>query len=187
VIFLRVIPTAPVRAHYLVQGSSLVLALAGLGIAIAYSTLGYGAIYDQYHQIIGIIVISLLVLQASGGMLHHANYKRRQATGTVLSPELSKGGRTPLAHVHLWLGRLVILLGGINAVLGFVLAGSTPGAIAIGVCALVIYSVVGVAVVVARKKQTRRMKDVPSDLSQIHSDSDGGTGALESYEKQHGI
>lgn len=186
-ILLRAMPTTPIRAHYLVQGLSLLLALAGLGLAVAYSTLGYGAVYNQYHQIIGIIVVSLLVLQAAGGILHHLDYKRKQTAAIATDPELSKSGRTPLAHVHMWLGRLVILLGGINAVLGFVLAGSTPGAIAIGVCTLVVYIVVGVAVVFAGRKQRKKVNDMAMDLNQTYSESNSGSAKHESYQKKHGI
>ncbi|PKS05755.1 hypothetical protein jhhlp_007584 [Lomentospora prolificans] len=58
------------------------------------------------HQIIGYLVIAGLIGQFVVGVMHHLRYKRREITGKL----------TPL---HIWVGRIVIFLGSINAFLGF--------------------------------------------------------------------
>lgn len=171
VLFLRLSSFVPVRLHYLTQATALLCALAGFGIAIAYSYYGYGAIYNEYHQIIGIIAVVLLVGQAAGGILHHLSYKRKAASAAFTpAPELTKPSRTPLAIGHIWLGRVGIALGMINAVLGFVLAGSTAGAIAIGVVGGLIYIAVGAVVFIAGRRKARNVRSL-------------GSGSDESIEK----
>lgn len=109
-------------------------------------------------------------------------YKRKSAAGVAAPQELSKAARTPLAVVHLWLGRVVILLGGINAVLGFVLAGSKAGAIAIGVCALVWYIVVVALVVLAARKGRPRQGQRGGSSPRSSGGPDAGSDGL--YEKE---
>lgn len=79
--------------------------MLGLIIAITFSALDpeYNT-FDQGHQIIGIIAVVALLIQASLGYKHHQDYKKT-------------GQRTVVTHSHLWIGRAAILLGMINAVL----------------------------------------------------------------------
>lgn len=173
VLALRLSSFIPVRLHYLIQGTALLFALAGLALAIAYSELGYGGEFSEYHQIIGIIVVVLLVSQAVGGILHHVSYKDKMSNAV---PGTRKPGRTPLAHAHIWLGRIGILLGMINAVLGFVLAGSKTGAIAIGVVSLLIcLGVALVVVIVDRRKSSQSQGEKGPMLRRTQTESDGSS------------
>lgn len=77
----------------------------GLVFAIAFSAMDpeYNT-FNQGHQIIGIVAVVALVVQAALGYQHHQGYKKY-------------GKRTLITHSHLWLGRLVIVVGMINAIL----------------------------------------------------------------------
>jgi hypothetical protein len=61
------------------------------------------------HSIIGLILVAVLFFQAPLGYLHHVLFKRT-------------GSRTLWSHVHLWIARLVIPVGIVNAVFGLELA-----------------------------------------------------------------
>ena len=86
------------------------------------------------------IVIALLTLQPPLGLVHHAKYT-------------SAGKRTLWGMLHLWLGRVLMLLGAINGGLGLMLAkNSTKGKIAWGVIAGVVgLAYVAIVAVTARK------------------------------------
>jgi hypothetical protein len=78
---------------------------------------------NQYHLVIGMALLVLLIIQPVLGQIYHRNHK-------------ALGRRTAVSHAHLWLGRLAITLGVINGGLGFLLAGNTKsGAIAYSVVA----------------------------------------------------
>lgn len=65
--------------------------------------------FNTAHQIIGLVVFLFLIAQFLLGFFHHRIYKRTQQP-------------TKLAPIHVWLGRLTILLGMFNGFLGFPLA-----------------------------------------------------------------
>ena len=77
----------------------------GLVFAIAFSALDpeYNT-FSEGHQIIGIVAVVALVVQALLGYQHHQGYKKY-------------GQRTVVTNSHLWLGRVAIVLGMVNAVL----------------------------------------------------------------------
>ncbi len=89
----------------MLQIFATVVCVLGLVIAIAFSAMDpeYSG-FDQGHQIIGIVAVVALVVQALLGYQHHRNYKRT-------------GQRTLVSHSHVWIGRTVIVLGMVNAVL----------------------------------------------------------------------
>ena len=93
------------RSHWMLQILATLLCVIGLIVAIALSTMDpeYASI-DESHQIIGIVAVAALIFQAVLGYLHHRNYK-------------ISGGRTWFSYSHLWVGRMVIVLGMVNAVL----------------------------------------------------------------------
>ena len=81
------------------------MCVLGLVIAIAFSAMDPE--YDSFgegHQIIGIVAVVALIIQAVLGWKHHQDYKKI-------------GRRTVISHSHLWVGRVTIVLGMINAVL----------------------------------------------------------------------
>ena len=94
-----------VRVHWMLQALATLISLLGLVIAIAFSAMDpVFNTFGEGHQIIGIVVVVYLLAQTVLGHLHHQNYKKI-------------GRRTWISHTHLWMGRLVILLGMLNAVL----------------------------------------------------------------------
>jgi sulfite exporter TauE/SafE len=81
----------------------------------------------------------LFLLQPLGGLLHHRLY-------------LQTGGRTPVSHLHIWLGRAALICGIINGGLGLKLSQNTTGGeIAFGVVAGVMMLVYALSVLVKRK------------------------------------
>lgn len=95
------------------------------------------------HPIIGIVVVSLLLLQPFLGVIHHYRFVRTSR-------------RTLWATAHVWLGRALITLGIINGGLGLQLADNTrAGEIVYGVvAALVALVYVTVVVLAGRKKNS---------------------------------
>ena len=94
-----------VRVHWIFQVFAAVVCVLGLVIAVAFSAMDpeYSD-FDQGHQIIGIVAVVALVAQALLGYQHHRNYKRT-------------GQRTLVSLSHVWIGRTVIVLGMVIAVL----------------------------------------------------------------------
>lgn len=117
---------ASVRFHWMLQVFAVVVSAVGLAFAIVLSIMDpeYKGL-DEGHQVIGIVVVAALFLQGALGYVHHANYKKCER-------------RTWASHAHLWTGRVVIVVGMLNTVLGFVLAGNTLAAAAAGVISVVI-------------------------------------------------
>ncbi|KPI41181.1 uncharacterized protein AB675_7981 [Cyphellophora attinorum] len=94
--------------HAPLQVIGIILMIAGLATGVL---LGNKTELDEYHQIIGYIVVALLVLfQPILGLLQHLYFRRH-------------GGRSIKGVVHQWLGRSAILLGIINGGLGFNITG----------------------------------------------------------------
>ncbi|KAI8948418.1 hypothetical protein F4801DRAFT_458954 [Xylaria longipes] len=91
-------------------GFVLIGSILGFVISTSYSR---SRKFNTAHQIIGIIVFIFVVAQLALGYLHHRIYKKTQQP-------------TKIAPVHVWLGRVVILLGIANGFTGFPLALS-PG------------------------------------------------------------
>ena len=94
-----------VRVHWMLQVLATLICLLGLVIAIAFSAMDpeYNA-FGEGHQVIGIIVVVALIVQTGTGYKHHQDYKKI-------------GRRTWISYSHLWIGRVVIVLGMVNAVL----------------------------------------------------------------------
>lgn len=94
-----------IKIHWMLQIFATVVCVLGLIIAITFSAIDpeYNA-FDQGHQIIGILAVIALIFQALLGYQHHRNYKKTRQ-------------RTVVSHSHLWIGRAVIVLGMVNAVL----------------------------------------------------------------------
>lgn len=136
------------RIHAPLQAFALSMLVAGMGVGIY---LGVEADrIDNYHTVIGFIVVGgLLLFQPLMGLYSHL-YSRRA------------GRRSFVAYIHRWFGRFMVILGIINGGLGFMLAGiGTPGCplgavIAYSVIAGVFISVYLVIVVFRTVMQTTR-------------------------------
>ena len=110
------------KGHWVVQAVATLCSVIGFIIAIAFSVMGGEYVkLNQPHQVLGIAVVLILLFQLVFGYLHHQRYQQL-------------GRRTLFSHLHLWTGRVVIILGMVNASLGFVLSGSNGYA---GVSAIV--------------------------------------------------
>lgn len=67
--------------------------------------------YNTPHQIIGLVVFSLLAIQALGGLIHHLLFRR--------------GHKTMIGKVHMFLGIALIILGIVNVPLGLNMSGDS--------------------------------------------------------------
>ncbi|KIW24021.1 uncharacterized protein PV07_09760 [Cladophialophora immunda] len=114
------------KVHWMLQLFATVGAYLGLAVAIALSITGveYSA-FDETHQILGICVVAVLSFQVVMGYIHHLNYKK-------------VGRRTVPSHFHIWLGRVLIYAGMVNAILGALLSDDTGIAIAVGIVSAVL-------------------------------------------------
>lgn len=83
---------------------------------------------NDYHPIIGLVLFSLVFIQAAGGLLAHFVHAKTKSSNAF-------------GYAHRWLGRAIITLGIINGGLGLLLSGDgTRGQyIAYGVVAAIIW------------------------------------------------
>ncbi|PBP17656.1 integral membrane protein [Diplocarpon rosae] len=94
--------------------------------------MGVVVMLNNTHTIFGLVICVLFLIQPIFGVIHHIQYKRNLARASV-------------SHVHIWYGRILMLLAVVNGGLGLQLAANSHnGEIAYGVVA----GVVGVAYVV---------------------------------------
>jgi hypothetical protein len=115
---------------------------------------------NNYHPIIGIILLALLFFQPVLGYIHHVQYKKYSR-------------RTIWSYGHLWLGRIVITLGMINGGLGMLLASDAPAflsfrptraqIIAYGVIAGIMWLLWMAAVVVGEMRRARTPAATPKE------------------------
>jgi hypothetical protein len=126
-LMLHIIPYSKiVYVHALFQLFTLALAIAGFGIGISMArSLGF---IRMYHPIIGMVTVPcLIIFQPAMGFLQHRYFHKT-------------GGKSVYAYLHRWLGRCFIILGVINAGLGFRLTGIGLSIAPVG--AVIAYSVV---------------------------------------------
>ncbi|KAJ5221107.1 uncharacterized protein N7469_009994 [Penicillium citrinum] len=126
-LMLHVVPHSKiVYVHASFQLFTLALAIAGFGIGISMArSLGF---IGMYHPIIGMVTVPCLILfQPAMGFIQHRYFHKT-------------GGKSVFAYMHRWLGRCLIVLGIINAGLGFRLTGVGLSIAPVG--AVIAYSVV---------------------------------------------
>jgi hypothetical protein len=113
---LHIFPSSKTASvHGLLQLLTLVVALAGLGLGVSMAR--DVNLLTNHHPIIGLVVVAgLTVFQPIMGLLQHRFYRKT-------------GGKGIFGYVHRWFGRVMIVLGIINAGLGFQLAQGPQGAI----------------------------------------------------------
>lgn len=99
-----------VRFHWINQSLAVLSVIIGLGLGI-YDSLYYQRTrgFKTAHQIIGFIVVGFVLGQSILGFIHHRAYQHTQRT-------------TKMAPIHVWLGRVIIVIGTVNGFLGFNLA-----------------------------------------------------------------
>lgn len=102
----------PLLGKWWVHGAWQVIAFAlmwaafGLGVQSAKDR---GILFSQTHTILGTVVIALFGIQPALGYFHHRQY-------------LKTHGRGAVSYVHIWFGRILMLLGVINGGLGLQLS-----------------------------------------------------------------
>lgn len=120
-----------VNIHGTSQLITLAVALAGFGVGVSLAR--QIELIDSYHTILGMIVVPCLVLfQPAMGVLQHRFFRKT-------------GGKGPFAYMHRWFGRLMMILGIINAGLGFKLAGAPRGAV---IATSVVAGIIGMVYIV---------------------------------------
>ncbi|KAL7927374.1 hypothetical protein ACQKWADRAFT_276493 [Trichoderma austrokoningii] len=104
------------RFHWVIQVAGLVSAFSGAVLAIIMSD----RIFGSPHQIAGVVIFSLLLVQALLGWRHHMDFIRIFR-------------RTWISHTHIYLGFAILLAGWANVISGLVLYGfSKLGTVLIG-------------------------------------------------------
>ena len=90
--------------------------------------------FNSAHQIIGLIILLGLLVQLGLGLLHHTIYVRTSKP-------------TPFGRIHFFLGPFIMLLGLINAGVGFDFAGNSrlniPYGIIVAAIAIVLSGILG--------------------------------------------
>src|SRR5579862_5358619 len=106
--FLSTILPLPTMIHYITQLGTFLMVLAATGVGL-YMSIGAQFIY--FHQFFGIIIVALILVQGMLGWYHHHRFVRDKPSS-----------RRWFTHLHLWLGRLIIILGLANCGFGLILA-----------------------------------------------------------------
>jgi hypothetical protein len=145
-VIVRSFTNTTIWVHAGVQVVAYLMAWAGAGIGIYFAKKIH--LLDNYHSIIGLVVVSVVIFQPILGLLQHAHFKKT-GTGSIWGT------------VHRYLGLALVLLGMINGGLGLKVAGNSRGGeIAYGVVAGVFGTVMLAGFVMSTVKRTR-------DASQI--------------------
>jgi hypothetical protein len=117
--------------HAPLQVLSLILMVVGFGLGVELAKKSQEL--DMYHQVIGYIVVAwMVVAQPALGLGQHLYFRKN-------------GARSPMGHVHRWVGRAIILLGVVNGGLGLKQAGAV-GSTNTPTYSVVIYSIVAVVI-----------------------------------------
>ncbi|KAF2481330.1 hypothetical protein BDY17DRAFT_301142 [Neohortaea acidophila] len=136
-----------VRYHIVAQCIGLVLFLMAVaGGCVASTMYNRSKNFNSAHQIIGLLVMVAFLTQLVLGVMHHRIYKREQR-------------KTMRGWIHLYLGPTIILIGLVNGILGFNLAGETF--VAIPYCILIV--IVGVIYSCIRFFSWRRKRRAAKD------------------------
>ncbi|KAI1657188.1 putative iron reductase domain protein [Daldinia decipiens] len=99
-----------VRWHGINQGFAFILTIVGSGLGFSISKYyNRSKKVNTAHQVIGILIFIFIFAQFALGFLHHRNFKKTQQ-------------KTKMAPIHVWMGRVIIVMGVVNAFLGFPLA-----------------------------------------------------------------
>jgi hypothetical protein len=90
--------------HIGVQLFAMVLMYFGLGCGIWFSYYD-GKLFNSIHTQMGVAIPALMLVQPFLGWLHHRGY-------------VKSGGRTIMTFIHANYGRILVFLGGVNAIIG---------------------------------------------------------------------
>jgi hypothetical protein len=156
------------RIHAVGQVLSYIIFIvaAGMGVWLAQQSTAYG-VWNNPHPHLGLFILVVAFFQPIFGAIHHRIYKKRTLDAQAGKPTRPPG-RTPIGRVHLWLGRLLILLAIINGGLGIRLASSSPfqtkdtskkAGVAYGVVAAVMVLLYVALVIAFEMRRARHVRD----------------------------
>ncbi|OTB14991.1 putative iron reductase domain protein [Daldinia sp. EC12] len=99
-----------VRWHGINQAFAFVLTIIGSSLGFSISKFyNRSKKVNTAHQVIGILIFIFIFAQFALGFFHHRTFKKTQQT-------------TKMAPIHVWMGRVIIVMGVVNGFLGFPLA-----------------------------------------------------------------
>ncbi|KAK4075380.1 uncharacterized protein Triagg1_4501 [Trichoderma aggressivum f. europaeum] len=151
------------KFHKFNQTFALCLVLAGFAFGILTSfNYQRSRGFHSLHQVLGFIVILLLFVQLAAGILHHLKWRKTKQP-------------TTFGKVHLWNGRIVMILGAANGYIGFGFALDRKYAlIVLGIVFFLVLCTLGYLIWGAKRQIPRRQQG-PS----------GFEGLNHSYQQQH--
>jgi len=163
-----------VRIHAFLQSISFLIYIVAVGMGIyLVRSLSYGpySMWQDPHTKLGIAILVLAFFQPILGLLHHSLYKKR-VTAVKQGNATKLPGRTVPGYAHLWLGRVLIVLGMINGGLGLRLASNSPyethgrtKAIAYGVGAGVMFLLYLAFVILGERRRSKERKEQQNDMT----------------------
>lgn len=128
------------KYHWVIQATAMVSALSGAIVAIVMSD----KVFGSPHQIAGVVIVSLLVVQAVLGWRHHVDFIRIFR-------------RTWISYAHMSLGFVLLLGGWANVIGGLVLYGfSKLGIVMIAIFILLEAAGMGACSYFARRRSLNR-------------------------------
>lgn len=122
-----------VYVHICCQLLGMVVMLTGFALGCWLSYLHH-ELWDRQHEIFGTTVFALFLFQPLFGLLHHNHYVKLSLSAPTPSPNtlLERQIRNFRVLIHIWYGRILIILGIINGGLGIKLAANwTNGQMAV--------------------------------------------------------
>ncbi|CZR67636.1 related to WSC4 Cell wall integrity and stress response component 4 [Phialocephala subalpina] len=128
-------------------------------------------LFNNTHTIFGVVIVALFLIQPLFGIIHHIQYKRNFA-------------RAGVSHLHIWYGRILMILAVVNGGLGLKLANNSKnGEIAYGVIAGIIGLIYILVTVFKRKGSGSSLlmrKEGSVERGMASEDVSGGEG----YERE---
>ncbi|KAH8803161.1 integral membrane protein-like protein, partial [Xylogone sp. PMI_703] len=149
-LFIRTI--GGVWVHAVFQIFNLCCLLAGLGLGIKLANL-LGYLWIRKHTTFGAVIVFCFLVQPLFGLIHHSQYKKIQRRGIF-------------SHIHIWYGRILIILAIVNGGLGLQLAAEGNGgkiaySVVAGVLGLVYFSVLVIVALRTRKGEQKEKSNSP--------------------------
>ena len=133
-------------------------------------------LWDRKHEVFGTTIFALFLFQPLFGLLHHRHIVKLSLSAPTPSPNtvLEKQVRNFRVLIHIWYGRILIVLGIINGGLGVQLAANwTNGQMAVYV---VVACIVGAAyfVVLGWWCWVKRREKKAGDMAEMGEVGNGG-------------
>jgi uncharacterized membrane protein YfcA len=139
-----------VKYHWWMQSTAICAVAIGVVTGINESKLyNKSKHYTSIHQIIGLVVSLLLLVQWTFGYIHHKQYPQKKR-------------RTWITHTHLILGPILLLTGVANGALGFMFANMAENIIWYAIIVGTMTAIMVVMMLLKRrqKKQTEKRANI---------------------------